>query len=69
VPAGAPQLVIDTLHQATAKAMTEGGLRKDLEAAGAEAALDSTPEKAARFVRDETAKWTPIIRASGFRPD
>lgn len=69
VPAGTPQPVIDALHQATAKAMTEGGLRKDLEAAGAEAALDSTPEKAARFVRDETAKWTPIIRASGFRPD
>jgi len=68
-PAGTPQPVIDALHQATAKAMAEGGLRKDLEAAGAEPALDSTPEKTARFVRDETATWAPIIRASGFRLD
>ncbi|MBI4290046.1 MAG: tripartite tricarboxylate transporter substrate binding protein [Betaproteobacteria bacterium] len=68
-PAGTPQPVIDAVHQATVKAMSEGGLRKDLESAGAEAAVDSTPEKTARFVREETAKWTPIIRASGFRPD
>ena len=68
-PGGTPQPVIDALYQATAKAMAEGGLRKDLETAGAEPALDSTPEKTGRFVRDETAKWAPIIRASGFRLD
>ena len=68
-PAGTPQLIIDALYQATAKAMAEGGLRKDLETAGAEVAVDSTPEKTTRFMREETAMWTPIIRASGFRPD
>lgn len=69
VPAATPRPIIDALSQAAVKAMAEGGLRKDLETAGAEAAIDSTPDKTARFVREETAMWTPIIRASGFRPD
>jgi tripartite-type tricarboxylate transporter receptor subunit TctC len=25
----------------------------------------STPEELARFIRDETAKWAPIVRATG----
>ncbi|MBI4292463.1 MAG: hypothetical protein HY661_13380 [Betaproteobacteria bacterium] len=68
-PAGTAPRTIDALYQASAKAMAGGGLRKDLETAGADVALDFTPEKTTRFIQDEIALWTPVIRASGFRPD
>jgi tripartite-type tricarboxylate transporter receptor subunit TctC len=65
-PAGTPRAVIDALVQATAKAKADPGFAADLERAGAEMVRDSSPESATRFVRDEAARWTPIVRASGF---
>jgi tripartite-type tricarboxylate transporter receptor subunit TctC len=68
-PAGTPLPVVDALHQATAKAKREPSFSQDLERAGAEMAADSSPDHAARFIRDEIARWTPIVKASGFRID
>lgn len=68
-PAGTPPAVIEALHRATVKAKAEEGLRRDLENAGAEMAADLSPEKAAAHIRDETARWTPIVKATGFRID
>jgi tripartite-type tricarboxylate transporter receptor subunit TctC len=68
-PAGTPQPVINALHQATVNAKSEDGFRRELERAGAEMVADSGPEKAAEFIRSEIARWTPIIRASGFKLD
>jgi hypothetical protein len=31
--------------------------------------MPTTPEEAAVFLRAETARWAPVIRASGARPD
>ena len=66
-PAGIPKEVLEALHQATAKAKGETVLRDGLEKAGAEMVPDSSPEKAARYLRDEIARWTPIVKASGFK--
>ena len=66
-PAGTPQPVIDALHQATIKAKGEESFRADLERAGAEMVADSSPEKAAGFIMEEIKRWTPIIKASGFK--
>ncbi len=68
-PAGTPPAVVDALHQATVKAKAEDSLRRDLENAGAEMVADSGPDKAAAFIRDEIARWTPVIKASGFKLD
>ncbi len=68
-PAGTPQPIVDALHQATVKAKIEPSFAQDLERAGAEIAADSNPDSAARFIRDEIARWTPIVKASGFRID
>lgn len=68
-PAGTPQAIIDALHQATVKAKAEESFRADLERAGAEMVADSSPEKTASFIRDEIARWTPIIKATGFKID
>lgn len=66
-PASTPQSVVQALHEATVKAKAEGEFAKDLERAGAELVVTSGPEHAARFIRDEIARWTPIVKASGFK--
>lgn len=68
-PAGTPQPVINALHEATVKAKSEAAFRQDLERAGAEMVADSSPDKALEFIRSEIARWTPIIRATGFKLD
>ena len=66
-PAGTAPVVIDTLYQATRRAMQEGGLARELETAGAQVLTDAGPERSRRFVEDEVRKWTPVVRASGIR--
>jgi tripartite-type tricarboxylate transporter receptor subunit TctC len=66
-PAGTPGEVVEALHRATVKAKGEAMLREGLAKAGAELVADSSPDKAARFIRDEIARWTPIVKASGFK--
>lgn len=66
-PAGTPRPVMEALHQATVKAKADETFRQELEKAGAEMVADSSPERAARFIRDEIARWTPIVKASGFK--
>jgi tripartite-type tricarboxylate transporter receptor subunit TctC len=34
-----------------------------------EVTTNSTPESAARFLASEMAKWEPIIRAAGIKPN
>ncbi len=68
-PAGTPPPIVDALHQATVKAKAEPSFAQDLERAGAEMVAGSSPDQAARFIRDEIARWTPIVKASGFRID
>ena len=63
-PAGTPQSVIELLRQATAKAKGEDGLRQDLQNAGAEL---SAPGDLDGFIREEVVRWTPIIKATGFK--
>jgi tripartite-type tricarboxylate transporter receptor subunit TctC len=66
-PAGIPSEVLEALHQATVKAKGEALLRDGMEKAGADLVADSSPEKAALFIRDEIARWRPIVKASGFK--
>jgi tripartite-type tricarboxylate transporter receptor subunit TctC len=68
-PAATPRSIIGQLHQATMKAMADEGLQKDLRNAGAEPVTDSNPEKAARFIKDESARWPPIVKAIGLKAE
>jgi tripartite-type tricarboxylate transporter receptor subunit TctC len=66
-PAGTPKPIIDQIAAATAKAMAEEGTRKSLIDQGMEPVTDSSPEKTRRFVEEDIARWTPLIRAIGLR--
>jgi tripartite-type tricarboxylate transporter receptor subunit TctC len=68
VPAGTPPDIVRRLNAEVAKATAAADVREKLAAQGAEV-RQSTQEQAAAFVRDETAKWTRIIRESGTRID
>ena len=42
-------------------------VRANLAEQGLEAYRDSTPERTRRFVEEDTARWTPIIRGIGLK--
>jgi tripartite-type tricarboxylate transporter receptor subunit TctC len=55
---------VDKLATAMRNTLEDAEVRRHLATHGVEP-TPSTPEELARFIRDETAKWAPIIRASG----
>jgi tripartite-type tricarboxylate transporter receptor subunit TctC len=68
-PAGTPKPYIETLSKAIQQALEDQTVFKRLQEAGVEPTPGSTPEKAAKFVKTELAKWAPIIKASGAQVD
>jgi tripartite-type tricarboxylate transporter receptor subunit TctC len=65
-PRGLPQPIVDRLAATMRTTLEDAEVRRHLGAHGVEP-TPSTPDELARFIRDETAKWAPIIRASGAR--
>jgi tripartite-type tricarboxylate transporter receptor subunit TctC len=63
-PAGTPREAMDTLKAATAKVRADPAFMQDLEKAGAELFSHSSEEK---FLSDEVARWTQVIKATGFK--
>lgn len=63
-PRGMPRPIVDRLAAAMRQTLEDPEVRRHLSTHGVEP-TPSTPEELGRFIRDETAKWAPIIRASG----
>jgi tripartite-type tricarboxylate transporter receptor subunit TctC len=63
-PAGTPPAIIEQLSGEIAKAMSTPAMRERALQEGA-TSVGSTPAQFDRFVRDEIAKWTPIIKQAG----
>jgi tripartite-type tricarboxylate transporter receptor subunit TctC len=61
-PPGMPRAVIDTLDKASRQAMADPATIKFLEGNAAIPTPDTTPERTAQFIKDELAKWAPVIR-------
>ena len=68
-PAGTPSQVIKRLHSALAKAVGTPSVREKLAGQGFELAADEPPEAFTKSIRDDLAKWLPIIKASGAKLD
>ena len=66
-PAGTPQNVVDTIDQAIAQADGRSRHVKFLEDIAAVPTTDTTPERTAKFIKDEIAKWAPVIKAAGVK--
>lgn len=68
VPARAPAALVAQLNAALGAAVAEPALRQNLEAREFQPVHTSAEAFAAR-IRAETAKWGPVVQASGFRPE
>ena len=67
-PAGTPSAIVEQLSAEVAKAMAAPAIRERTMAQGA-TPVGSTPAQFERFVREEVAKWTRIIREAGIKLD
>jgi tripartite-type tricarboxylate transporter receptor subunit TctC len=66
--AGTPRAVIDRLSAAIASAINAPEVRERLLAIGLEP-IGSTADELARRTAEDTARWAPIVKASGYRAD
>jgi tripartite-type tricarboxylate transporter receptor subunit TctC len=67
-PAGTPKPVVDRLNQEVVKALSAPDVRDKLLAQGAEP-MPGTPDAFATFMRDEMAKWAPVVKQAGVKLD
>src|SRR5467141_124218 len=64
-PAGVPKPIIERIAEATRNMMADADVQRILIASGFEPILDSGTEPAQRLVAEETARWLPIVKATG----
>jgi len=67
-PAGTPRSSIEKLNGAVVKALEAPDVREKLLAQGAEP-MPGTPEAFASFMREEMAKWAPVVKQAGVKLD
>lgn len=67
-PHGTPEPVVSRMAAAMRQALTEPELRAEYARRGLEA-FPSSPAELAAAIQAETAKWAPIVRASGATPE
>ena len=66
-PANMPKNAVEALDQASRKMLADPDMVKFLNDVGAPPTSDTTPEKTAKFITDEIAKWAPVIKAAGVK--
>jgi len=67
-PAKTPQAAIDAANRALNKALTQPEVRDRFAKLGLEAA-GSSPADLTALERSSTARWAPVVKATGFRAD
>jgi len=67
-PAGTPVATIEKLNRETVKALESADVREKLLAQGAEP-MPGSPEAFASFMREEMAKWAPVVKQAGVKLD
>jgi tripartite-type tricarboxylate transporter receptor subunit TctC len=66
-PAGLPGSLAGAIANATRAAMNDQSFVQPMIDSGFEPLVDSGPDEATRTVREEIARWTPVIKSTGFR--
>ena len=68
-PAGTSKAILDRINAVTQQAMADPQFQAELIRIGFEPVLDVGPDKAAAVFQDELARWTPVLRTLGTRPE
>jgi tripartite-type tricarboxylate transporter receptor subunit TctC len=66
-PAGTPKVAIDRLASGTREALDDKDFRQRLDTAGFTPVRDFGPERTAKYLQEETARWTPILATAGLK--
>ncbi len=67
-PAKVPRDIVDKLNHAILAALKDPRMREQLTREGANPA-SMTPAEFGTFVREDIARWAPVVRASGAKPN
>jgi len=67
-PAGTPRTIVMKLNAESNRILALADVKERLGGAGIDTAGGS-PEDFAKFIRDEMAKWGPVVKASGAKAD
>jgi tripartite-type tricarboxylate transporter receptor subunit TctC len=67
-PKGMPAPIVQTLNAALRQVLEDPEFKAKLVSHGA-TPTPSTPEELGQFIRRETAKWRPIVQATGAKPE
>ena len=67
-PANVPREIVNRLAMETAKAVASPEIKAKFEALGIEP-VGNTPERAAKFLDDEIAKWAKVIGTAGVKAE
>jgi tripartite-type tricarboxylate transporter receptor subunit TctC len=67
-PKGTPRAVLDRIYAEVQKALADPVVKERLAQTGAEP-LDMNGETFARFMKDETRRWTEVSRLAGVKPE
>ena len=68
-PAGTPKSNIDKVAEANRIAMADQSYRQSLVNAAVIPVTDWTTDKFNTFIKDEVARWTPLVKSIGIRLD
>jgi tripartite-type tricarboxylate transporter receptor subunit TctC len=66
-PSGTPKAIIGQIADVSSDILRKPEFQQKLIDDGFEPVLDSGPEQAAQFVREELARWTPVVTAAGIK--
>ena len=67
-PAATPKTLVAQLSRDANRVLGDRDVRERMGALGAEPA-GNTPEEFARFIRDDQAKWSKLMRETGIKPE
>ena len=67
-PAATPRDIVAKLHADIIKVLARPDVKERLAADGAEP-VANTPEQFAAHIKSEIARWAPVVKASGTKPD
>jgi tripartite-type tricarboxylate transporter receptor subunit TctC len=68
VPAGTPRDIVTRLHTEVVRALQAPDVKSGLLNLGIITAPSASPEEFSRYVVDEIAKWSKVIKAAGIKP-
>ena len=69
VPAGTPKTVIARLNAESNRILATQEVKDRMAGVGIDAAGGGTPEEFGIFIREEIAKWGPVVKAAGIIPE